>query len=119
MLKPVFRLFAIRVLIGLERRHYAYLDPVFVNSRREALIILILYAAALVYTVTYCYLFGYNRPVESIVTYWGIPDWVLWGILAPWTVCTIFTTWFVFAYMVDDDLGQEPTHHDEDTHDAG
>ena len=95
------------------------LDPVFVNSRREALIILSLYATALVYTVTYCYLFGYHRPVESIETYWGIPDWVFWGIVAPWTVCTIIITWFVFGYMADDDLGEDPTSHVEDTHDAG
>ncbi len=95
------------------------LDPVFVNSRREALIILGLFTAAMIYTVTYCYLFGYNRPVDSIVTYWGIPDWVFWGIFAPWTVCTIIATCFVFAYMADDDLGQEPTSHVEDAHDAG
>jgi hypothetical protein len=62
------------------------LDPVFVNSRREALIILGLFAVALIYTVTYCYLCGYNRAVESIETYWGIPDWVFWGVFAPWAV---------------------------------
>jgi hypothetical protein len=94
------------------------LDPVFVNSRREALIILGLFAVALIYTVTYCYLCGYNRAVESIETYWGIPDWVFWGVFAPWAVCAIFTTWFVFCYMADDDLDQGAAT-DEDTHDAG
>ena len=44
--------------------HQDELDPVFRNARREALFILGLYAVALVYTVTYCYLNGYGRAVE-------------------------------------------------------
>ncbi len=98
--------------------HRDELDPVFRNARREAVFILCLYASALVYTLTYCYHFGYNRAVETIELYWGIPDWVFWGIFAPWIVCAIITTWFTFAYMVDDDLGQEPSA-DEDEHHAG
>ncbi len=83
-------------------------DPVFRNARREALIILSVYATALVYTVGYCYLFGYNRPALSVDSYWGIPSWVFWGVFAPWTACALFTTWFTFFYMGDDDLGADP-----------
>ena len=37
-----------------------------------------------------------------------MPDWVFWGIAVPWLVCVLFTTWFCFFYMADDDLGRDP-----------
>ena len=83
-------------------------DPVYRNAKREALVILAAYSVSLIYTVSYCYANGYGRPPESIETYWGIPDWVFWGVFAPWTACALFTTWFTFFYMGDDDLGAAP-----------
>jgi len=84
------------------------LDPVYRNARREAIVILGVYVAALIYTVTYCYIFGYDRDVATITTYWGIPDWVCWGIFLPWTICSIITAWFVLFFMKDDDLDHDP-----------
>ena len=33
---------------------------------------------------------------------------VFWGVAFPWAICLLFSVWFCFAYMADDDLGQDP-----------
>jgi hypothetical protein len=91
------------------------------NARREMFVILVVTALALVWTVGYCYLFGYQHDEQSWVVRTGLatpraadnfqqiaglPDWVLFGIVIPWLVCTVFTIGFCF-YMKDDDLGTE------------
>ena len=84
-------------------------DPTFVNSRREAIVIFGSWVVALIWAVPYCYLNGYNvADPEKIKTVFGIPAWLFWGIAAPWIVANLFTTWFCFAYMKDDDLGGNP-----------
>jgi uncharacterized protein DUF997 len=92
------------------------LDPVFRNAVREALVILLIFAVALMYTVGYCYLFGYGRDAETITAYWGFPDWVCWGILAPWGVFAVVAVWFSSFYLKDDDLAgdTEAEFPDED-----
>ena len=83
-------------------------DPVFLNSRREAIIIFCLWVTGLVWAVPFCYLNGYidDFNLETFQTIWGIPSWLFWGIAVPWLVADIFTTWFCFFYMADDDLGE-------------
>ncbi len=87
--------------------HYEY-DPVFLHSRREAIIIVGVWALALLWSVPYCYLRGYNLSPQEIHTIWGIPSWVFWGIGVPWILADLFTAWFCFWYMSADDLGEEP-----------
>ncbi len=86
----------------------AVYDPIFLNSRREALVIFSVWAVALVWAVPYCYFNGYSALSDSssVETVWGIPSWVFWGIFAPWLIADIFTTWFCFCYMADDELGE-------------
>ena len=79
-------------------------DPAFRSALREAIVLLGIFAVALVYTIVYCYVYGYGREPASIVTYAGIPDWVFWGVFAPWAGCIAVTVWFCFYYMADDDL---------------
>jgi hypothetical protein len=88
-----------------ERPEY---DPVFVNSRREAGVIFLIWLVALFWAVPFCYVTGYigNYAPESFSTTWGIPTWLFWGIAVPWLVADLITTWFCFRYMKDDDLGQ-------------
>ena len=87
-------------------------DPVLRSSRREALLVLSVWLAACLYTVGYCYAFGFGREAESITYVLGFPDWVFWGIIAPWSVCTAIC--FVLAYFVirDEDLGEEQVESD-------
>lgn len=83
-------------------------DPLFLNSRREAIVIFCLWLVGLLWAVPYCYFNGFQGHVdpENISTVWGIPSWLFWGIFVPWIVADVFTTWFCFCYMKDDDLGE-------------
>jgi hypothetical protein len=81
-------------------------DPLYLNSRREALLILVAWAVCLMWTVTYCYCFGYYVAGEAIVMTLGMPSWVFWGVLVPWFLATVFSIWFGLCYMADDDLGE-------------
>jgi hypothetical protein len=110
-------------------------DPVFLDSRREAGVILLAWLAAMIWTVSYCYVRGYtrhdrvpgevsalvpdleqmDRTPESLTTPFGlgIPDWALWGVVVPWGVCLAFSAWLSFAYIKDD---PEPNDSGEDPH---
>jgi len=83
-------------------------DPLFLHSRREAIVIFCVWLVALLWSVPYCYLNGFPEhfDAESFSTTLGIPTWLFWGILVPWLVADVFTTWFCFFYMKEDDLGE-------------
>ena len=90
-------------------------DPVFLHARREALVILVLFAVCLMWSMGVCYFAGYLAPGEDwpqAATVLGIPAWAFWGILVPWLAVDAFTIWFCFFYMKDDDLGV--AHEGED-----
>jgi hypothetical protein len=50
---------------------------------------------------------GYGRDPDDIGLIAGFPDWVFWGIVAPWGLCLLFSVWFCFWFMADDDLGKD------------
>lgn len=77
------------------------------NSRREAIIVLVVWAAALVWTLAASYLLGPRTPGEPIRAFLGIPLWVWVGILLPWAISTLVTIWFCLFGIADDDLGPE------------
>ena len=81
--------------------------PVVRSARREAIVVFVIWVCALSYTVTYCYLNGYDRPAEDLKFVLGFPDWVFWGIVAPWAVCFVLSYWFSYRFMRDEDLGKE------------
>jgi hypothetical protein len=83
-------------------------DPVFLNSRREAGVIFVIWLVGLLWAVPFCYVTGYidDYTPETFSTTWGIPTWLFWGIAVPWLVADLITTWFCFRYMKDDDLDQ-------------
>jgi hypothetical protein len=82
-------------------------DPVVKAARREAAIALGMWLVALVYSVTYCYLNGYGRSVESLTFVLWFPDWVFWGIVVPWGICILLSTVFAFRVMGSESLGEE------------
>lgn len=77
------------------------------HARREGLLIMAVWAAALLWSCLGSYATAYRRPVEQITLILGMPDWVFWFVALPWAVCLAFTAWFCFAHMADDDLGQD------------
>lgn len=101
------------------------IDPVLKNARREGLVIGAAWLASMIYTCGYCYLYGYIRPsrplgVADIQPVLGVPSWFLWGVLAPWGVCALFTFWFAGFVMADDDLGADHTPElERDIREAG
>ncbi len=89
-----------------------------------------LWLACCLYTVTYCYLNGYlvhephpnaagpaigalfgpleafDRQPRSLTTPLGLgaPDWVFYGILAPWVIATVAIIVFCLFFYKEDDL---------------
>ena len=90
---------------------------VFLNSRREAIVIFGSWFVALCWSVPYCYINGYGHQVdpETFSTILGIPSWLFGGIFLPWLVADLFTAWVCFFFMQDDKLGSVD---DEKTHGA-
>ena len=86
-------------------------DPVVTSSRREAIVATLMWAAALIYSVGYCYKHGYNRPLDKDLNgmdfYFGWPDWVFWGVVVPWLVCVVASTIFAFFFMSDGKLADD------------
>jgi hypothetical protein len=62
----------------------------------------------LVWSVGSGYVLGYRRPAGTMSFVLGVPDWVFWSVFLPWGLCLLFSGWFCFFYMADDDLGQDP-----------
>lgn len=87
-------------------------DPTFVHARREAIVIFCAWLVGLLWAVPFCYYFGYNVEPEDVTTVLGIPTWLFWGIAVPWIAADIFTTWFCFCFMKDDDLGETAAAED-------
>lgn len=82
-------------------------DPVVTSSRREAVVILLIWIAALTYSVTYCYVHGYNRPPGTLTLVCGVPDWCFWGIVVPWAAC-VGLSWLIARFLFrEEDLGEE------------
>ena len=78
--------------------------PLLKSARREAFTAMSIWIIATIYSVGYCSLFGYGRSEETLKFVFGFPDWVFWGIVVPWGVCTIVATLFAFLFMADEDL---------------
>jgi hypothetical protein len=86
------------------------LDPVFLNSRREAVVIFGLWFLCSIWAVPVSYMMGYGQEVVpgNVPTIFGMPTWIFWGIVCPWLVADVVTTWLCFRYIRNDDLGVSP-----------
>lgn len=82
-------------------------DTLVRHARREAAVALSMWLVAMIYSIGYCYAFGYGRSAESLSFVLWFPDWVFWGIILPWTICAVGSIWFAFSFMGDEDLGEE------------
>ena len=66
-----------------------------------------IWIVACAYSVGVSSRWGYFRDAATLTYVFGFPDWVFWGVVLPWTVCTLLC--FVLSYGVirDEDLGEE------------
>lgn len=93
-------------------------DTLVRRARREAALALAIWLVACVYSITYCYLNGYERSVDTLTFVLWFPDWVFWGIVAPWGLCILLSLPFAYRLMGDEPLGdavdsEEPPASDE------
>ncbi|QDU81924.1 hypothetical protein Pla110_36750 [Polystyrenella longa] len=86
---------------------YEY-DPVFLNARKEAIVILFVWIFFFLWTVPYCYFNGYRDSVDpdNLELILGMPRWIVMGVGLPWLVADIVTILFATFYMKDDPLGE-------------
>jgi len=87
-------------------------DPVWKNSLREALEILVLGAVFLTWTIGYSYLYGYGVGARTNLIL-GIPSWAFWGIAFPWGMATLVTIAFAIYRIADDRLADNPSSNDK------
>jgi hypothetical protein len=87
-------------------------DPLVRTARREALIVLAVWLAALVWTVGYSTAHGYAPAADEMEFVLGFPSWVFWGILLPWAVCIAIGFWFGLVFMQDHDLDADSSPAD-------
>ena len=85
-------------------------DPVYLNCRREALVALGAWAVCACSSLTYCS-FAYDLEPQQMEILWGVPRWILLGILLPWMVANGFAWWYCFHLVRDDDLS--PIEHED------
>ena len=88
-------------------------DPVVNSSFREALVVISIWLMAMGWCITVCYRMGYNRPVEDLKLVYGFPDWVFWGIVVPWCVCTVISCLFSALLFREGHLGEEVENADD------
>ena len=86
--------------------------PLLKSARREAVIALAIWFMTMCYSVGYCSLHGYGRSAESLTYVLGFPDWVFWGLVLPWGICTIVSSAFAMFIMKDEDLGEASPNSD-------
>jgi hypothetical protein len=94
----------------------------FRHAKREAWWAGWIWLLSLIWTVAACYLLGYQHAADDWVVrtglasvrggddlrlIFGLPDWVVIGILGPWMICTLITLGFAQFVMRDDELGEE------------
>jgi hypothetical protein len=87
------------------------------SSRREAIVALLMWIAAMSYTVGYCAWKGYHGTTDDLKFVLGFPEWVFWGVMAPWTACTVCSWFYAFVFMKDECLeepAEVPTGDSED-----
>lgn len=68
---------------------------------------MVVWLAALVWSVGVGYGMGYNRDPSEMKIVLGMPDWVFWSVALPWGLCFLFSIWFCFSFIADDDLGED------------
>lgn len=83
-------------------------DPVFLSARKEAIVAVVAWLIAGIYTVGYCYGWGYDLDPQQTATMFGMPRWVVLGVIAPWIVSMGFGVWFSMFFIKDEDLGSVP-----------
>ncbi len=82
-------------------------DSVVRTARREALLVVGIWLAAIVYAISTCYRLGYSRPAAELKLVFGFPDWIFWGVVMPWVLGAAISWLFGAVFVRDAHLGEE------------
>jgi hypothetical protein len=82
-------------------------DPVLTSARREALLVFAIWICACLWVLSVSYRYGYHRDAATLTYVLGFPDWVFWGVMLPWSVCTGLCFFLAYFVIRDEDLGEE------------
>lgn len=90
-------------------------DPLLVHARHEMIVAACVWFVSMIYSLGVCYIWGYGRQAATLTFVLGFPDWIFWGVVFPWGLCTLFSIAFALFYMRDDEL-EEALHVDDVRH---
>lgn len=77
--------------------------------------VLAIWAIALVYSVSFCAIYGYGPAAQQQLTLaFGFPFWVFWGIVVPWLVCAVLSIVLSNFVITDENLGVDPDEAEGD-----
>jgi hypothetical protein len=68
--------------------------------RREALVAILIWFVAGLWTITVSYTLSAQRPIRLVG---GLPHWVVWGILLPWATAFAVHVWYSLFYVGRED----------------
>jgi hypothetical protein len=71
------------------------------GARREAALVLVLWAVALASTLLVACRSAYRREPGTLTFVLGFPDWVFWGVVLPWGASLLVTAAFALFFMRD------------------
>ena len=81
------------------------------QSLREAKWIVLIWFISSVWTITYCWLYGYQSVgPEDLSTVFGMPSWVFWGVAAPWLTTMVVSVFFALWGIHDESVEHELVH---------
>ncbi|MEC5127429.1 DUF997 family protein [Verrucomicrobiales bacterium BCK34] len=76
----------------------------FRQSRKELYFMVASWVVFAGWTISYVGLKGGAKEGEALRLVWGMPEWVVYGILIPWIFGLGLTVWFALRFMKDTDL---------------
>lgn len=80
--------------------------PILKSARRELYASAKIWLISMIWSVGYCAKYGSNLKPEDLKFVLGFPDWIFWGVILPWGLCTVISGVFAFGFMQDVDLGE-------------
>lgn len=76
----------------------------FRQSRKEFWFMVVTWGVFAGWTVLYVGAAGRSEPGEPLDLVWGMPRWVVFGVMIPWALGLSITVWFATRFMKDTDL---------------
>lgn len=90
-----------------EPRKDESLSESFRRSRLEFWTMVGCWFAFAAWTIGYNALFAFDGAKSAADPVWGMPRWVVFGILIPWILGLALTIWFALRFMHDTPLDPE------------